>query len=430
MSAVLMGETAGTCTNVSAVFNMVTSCLGAGIMNVPYGVASAGWAVSAVLLVTCCIFSLHASKLMGRIMIMARRAAGTEPVTGIEDVAGIAVGNKFKTMVGFLNCADLILSCTIMLCTMASTLDTSAHDHFGYEKYSCYHSLVIAVTLFVMPLCWLKSMQHLAKAAILGVVANLVLLGCIIVDAFYCVNMTDAELIEAGSRSIVTATRPAFGNDISGAFGIFAFTFAVSIVIPSLQNDMKEPESLPAVATISHVIVLLIYITIGSVSFFAYGDAPKGVVTEVMVTSFCRSLVSLCVACSLFSSVPLFLSPCGVMLEEWAIPRFPNLNEMCIRIVGRSCLLFIAAAGALTTHKVELFQAFVGAVTTTLICLLFPNFFFWRLREKLGVDLDISLASPSFLVLMILCSAFAVVVMVNGFIVDGSNLWVEIQRNM
>jgi hypothetical protein len=145
--------------------------------------------------------SAHSTTIIGTVLLMARniaKKAGNESVIEtFEDISKVCWGAIGFWVISFINYLDLYLTVAVFMGTLAASMNDLIAEFIQNSRGETadergdspieFWWLVVSVFGFmalVMPLCWLKSMDAISKMSIAGVIANLVILICIVISAF------------------------------------------------------------------------------------------------------------------------------------------------------------------------------------------------------------------------------------------------------
>lgn len=185
----------------SALMNLVTGAIGSGVVYLPYAAGECGLLLGLILICLMAWVSAHSTTIIGTVLLMARNIAkkrGCESVIEtFEDISKVCWGSIGFWVISFINYLDLYLTVAVFMGTLASATNDliaefiqngrgSTEEERGKSPIEFWWLLasVFGFMALVMPLCWLKSMDAISKMSLLGVIANLVILICIVISAF------------------------------------------------------------------------------------------------------------------------------------------------------------------------------------------------------------------------------------------------------
>ena len=366
----------GTATVTNEIFNLVKSIVGAGVLSLPYGIATYGNAPSAILpaigLITLFgILSGYGFGLIGRVCALTnttsyKSAWETSISPSTSYIPAIAV--TFKTM-----CAILAYS-MILGDTFHSLLGSIGITHFSKTMVL---STVTATVL--LPLCLLKNLSSLAPFSLLG---SLGMVYTAIAMFIRYMGPTYKLGLSTGTAGMYIADlpkhlQPQFGN--VGAMGVL--TPVTSILLgmlstsymahfnaPKFYNELSNntiPRFMKVVAS-SFGISIALFTFIGSIGFLTFGSHASGfILNNYSTKDVLMSLSRVAVAVSLVGSYPLaFVGARDGLLDVLSIKNKSSNTVLNTITVG---LLTAITAAALIIPDVSFVLAFAGYVIIVLI---------------------------------------------------------------
>jgi amino acid permease len=170
------------------------------------------------------------------------------------------------------------------------------------------------------------------------------------------------------------------------------------IVIPIVES-MQRPEKFPFVLTLGMMIVCVIYILIGTISYLAYGDTVQAAVIynfppDNKLTITVKLLYSLAICLT----APLMLFPALKIIENGLFYKLRSGRDS-IRVkwsknIYRIILSILCAAVAfgIGGDNLDKFVSLVGSVACVPLCFIFPGMFHLKVSKKpMDVTLNIAL---------------------------------------
>jgi hypothetical protein len=249
----------------------------------------------------------------------------------------------------------------------------------------------------------MKDVGFLGRVSFLGVIASIVIV---------VMMVTDAGMVAVDSARSVPENRVTF--EFSKTFeqiGLIAYSCALTITVPSLMKDMKEPKSLPKVSGIAHILIALLYTVICGAAWYAY--APDALASMSQVTdlenmaSWIVVIITICITTNLFISTALFMNPPGNAFES----LFNSEESFVMQIVTRSALMIPVIAIAFFCRDGDVMQALSGAVTTNISTLVVPHVSYIKLCKQTQ--------KSNTLVFSFICIGYAALLVICGIIYDG-----------
>lgn len=171
----------------------------------------------------------------------------------------------------------------------------------------------------------------------------------------------------------------------------FSYThnfFFFLLVIPIVES-MQKPERFPFVLTLGMMIVCVIYILIGTISYLAYGDTVQSAVIynfplDNKLTIVCKILYSLAICLT----APLMLFPALKIIENCLFRKFKSGKESMgvkwsknvYRIL--LCIFCAVVAFGIGGDNLDKFVSLVGSIACVPLCFIFPGMFHLKVSKK------------------------------------------------
>jgi amino acid permease len=180
-----------------------------------------------------------------------------------------------------------------------------------------------------------------------------------------------------------------------------------SLVIPIVES-MQRPERFPFVLTLGMIIVCVIYILIGTISYLAYGDTIQSAViynfpADNRVTITVKILYSLAICLT----APLMLFPALKIIENSLFHKFKSgkdslgikWSKNIYRII--LCIVCAAIAFGIGGDNLDKFVSLVGSIACVPLCFIFPGMFHLKVsKKKLDIILNVALILFGFAVMV------------------------------
>uniref|UniRef100_A0A1Y1MZY0 Amino acid transporter transmembrane domain-containing protein n=2 Tax=Photinus pyralis TaxID=7054 RepID=A0A1Y1MZY0_PHOPY len=235
-------------------------------------------------------------------------------------------------------------------------------DYYGYEYDIHLHMAVVLIPVYLS--CLVRNLKFLVP---LSMLANILMLAGIIITLYYAAQPPGASRVE-NFASI---------GQLPLAFGTAVFAFeGIGLVLP-LQNEMKKPKKFNStfgVLNVGMVIVTILYLTVGLVSYLKYGDAIHGSVTlDLPKDEILAQCVKLIISVGiLFTFALQFYIPIDLMFPS-VREHFSSLKRpVLVELVFRTVFVLITFALAEIVPFLDLFITLVGAFSSTTIALIIP----------------------------------------------------------
>jgi amino acid permease len=190
------------------------------------------------------------------------------------------------------------------------------------------------------------------------------------------------------------------------------------IVIPIVES-MQRPERFPFVLTLGMMIVCVIYILIGTISYLAYGDQVQSAVIynfplDSKLTIVCKILYSLAICLT----APLMLFPALKIIENCIFRKYKSGKESVgvkwsknvYRVI--LCIFSAAVAFAIGGDNLDKFVSLVGSIACVPLCFIFPGMFHLKVSGK-RID---QVANIALILFGVGIMVYTLVVSIQGFI--------------
>ncbi|KAF4695143.1 hypothetical protein FOZ60_005880 [Perkinsus olseni] len=372
------------CSNARAVFNLVMTAIGLGIMTLPLAFARAGWISGIILLVVAGVFVYYNVTLLCDGLCMNPENP-KRPISSFEDLGRICYG-KVATVINSITLHPLLLcACAAFLILLA----TSMYSLTGVLSYNLW---LLIVTILIMPFSCLRSMKEIGILSALGVAS---VFATVILVVIASVDEYVAEGIENDAITYHLSGGPI---ELISVFCTFLLSFNVSITVPTIMKDVRRPQRFRRVAWISFVFVGVVYLLITTVGYLAFGDAITNY--DTMIEAFSpvnRSdwtvyswLINICAVVIVATHFLVIMSPSAQLsdhlLEENLTKKWTNrvLAEV-VRCGLRIGLVILCSLVAFFVPSVDKLVNLLSAVFVVLIALVYPTVYYWRILQLHGV---------------------------------------------
>ncbi|GAA5810209.1 hypothetical protein MFLAVUS_003628 [Mucor flavus] len=354
-----------------AMFMFLKAFIGSGVLFLPKAFQHGGIGLSPILMIiiaSICLFAFL-------------RLVNTQLVIGgsYGDIGGILYGRILRFIVLFF----IVISQIGFVCSyfifvsgnLVSVVDVLSNCTAGIEqKYYMWMPLIILIPLALV--------RHIAKLSFTAIVADVFILFGLIVTLYF----TAEQLTVHGIGPNVQAVNPA---NFALMIGTATFSFeGIGLIIPIVES-MQRPERFPFVLTLGMIIVCVIYILIGTISYLAYGDTIQSAVIynfplDNPVTITVKILYSLAICLT----APLMLFPALKIIENCIFFKLKSgRHSMTIkwskniyRIV--LCVICAAIAFGIGGENLDKFVSLVGSIACVPLCFIFPGMFHLKVSKK------------------------------------------------
>lgn len=300
---------AGTTTTTGAVLLLLKSFVGTGILFLPRAFLNGGMLFSSMVLLGVSILSYYAFILLVNTRMKIEGSFG--------DIGGILFGKHMRRIIlgsivlsqlGFVSAYIVFVSQNLQ----AFVLAVSKCKSFIDIKY-----LVLLQLVIFLPLSLIRDIGKLGFTALIADV--FILLGLLYIY-YYDVS----TLVSNGGISDIISFNP---SNWSMFIGTAIFTYeGIGLIIP-IQESMKQPRRFPGVLAGVMVIITLIFLSAGALSYAAYGSKTKTVILlNLPQDDKFVNVVQLLYSLAILLSTPLQLFPAIRIMENELFTRSGKYN--------------------------------------------------------------------------------------------------------
>ena len=190
----------------------------------PYAVAQGGW-LSLILLLLVAMLCWYTGLLLQRCM-------DRHPlIKSYPDIGEFAFGHKGRAVVAIFMYLELYLVAVEFLILEGDNLE-KLFPHMNFKiaglRIGGKAGFVLCTALVILPTTWLRSLGVLAYISVGGVVASIILIGCVL-----WVGEGDGVGFHERGQLVNWGGLPS-------AVSLFAFCYCGHAVFPTLRNSMKD----------------------------------------------------------------------------------------------------------------------------------------------------------------------------------------------
>lgn len=377
--------------DLSSVCNVVMTSIGLGVLTLPICMARCGWVIGILLVAVTAAFAFYPTDLLNRALHMDPVAPGI-PIPTFERLAYIAYGRLGSIAVVLVLHSLLIGVCTVMFVLL------------GDCTYLLLGGLTAKWWRFVygcicMPVTWVRSMKDIGFLSMLGVVSVFATCVMIVVASVaHRIETGSAEGAEVAPIMEYSEHTIAMESDlleIVSSFCTFLLSYTVSITVPTIIKDMRNPHNFRKVSLIAFALVTILYLIISCFGYWAFGRSLvtnkkiSTVVDAISPTSedndtlngyaiATNSTVLVLIATHLFvlfaptaQALDSIVEKMMIYKTEWQVTIGRSVSRSLLCMFCTMLAVFVPNAGNL----IDL----IGAVSVILIAVIFPIVFYWRI---------------------------------------------------
>ncbi|KAG0036172.1 neutral amino acid transporter [Podila clonocystis] len=353
----------GDATPAKAVFLLLKSFVGTGIMFLPKAFQNGGIIFSSVFLVTIAAISLFSFLLL----VESRQVV---PVS-FGDIGGHLYGPYMRWAVLFAIAISQIGFVCAYMSFVATNLEALAINVLNAtDLYPSYFFVLIQLVVFI-PLALIRNIARLSFTAVIA-------------DAFICFGLIylyyyDIFVLSTEGLADVVPFNP---KDFALFIGTAVFTFeGIGLVIP-ITESMKEPEKFPKVLTGVMIGITVLFTSLGALSYAAFGSETKTVVLlNLPQKSHLVQSVQGLYSIAIMLSIPLQLFPAIRIMENGIFTRSGKYNMLVKwqKNFFRIFSLFVCAGIAIWAGEdLDKFVSIVGSVACIPLAYIFPAMFHYK----------------------------------------------------
>ncbi|KAI9233869.1 MAG: transmembrane amino acid transporter protein-domain-containing protein [Podila humilis] len=353
----------GDATPAKAVFLLLKSFVGTGIMFLPKAFQNGGIVFSSVFLVTIAAISLFSFLLL----VESRQVV---PVS-FGDIGGHLYGPYMRWAVLFAIAISQIGFVCAYMSFVATNLEALAINVLNAtDLYPSYFFVLIQLVVFV-PLALIRNIARLSFTALIA-------------DAFICFGLIymyyyDIFVLSTEGLADVVPFNP---KDFALFIGTAVFTFeGIGLVIP-ITESMKEPEKFPKVLSGVMIGITVLFTSLGALSYAAFGSETKTVVLlNLPQKSHLVQSVQALYSIAIMLSIPLQLFPAIRIMENGIFTRSGKYNMLVkwqknfFRIFA---LIVCAGIAIWAGEDLDKFVSIVGSVACIPLAYIFPAMFHYK----------------------------------------------------
>ncbi|CAO3644143.1 unnamed protein product [Cunninghamella blakesleeana] len=355
-----------------AMFMFLKAFIGSGVLFLPKAFANGGIALSIILMVIVAVICLIAFLQLIKTQLIVGGSYG--------DIGGTLFGQALRFIVlFFIVISQIGFVCSYFIFVSGNFYSVanvlSECRNFIEQKNYIWFPLILLIPLSLI--------RHMARLSFCAIAADILILFGLIVIIYY----TSDQLYNHGvGPNIIAVNSVDFGLTI----GTATFSFeGIGLLIPIVEA-MAEPQKFPIVTILGMVIVCVIYILIGTLSYLAYGDKIQAAVIYNFPPGDRLTIsVELLYSLAVMLTMPFMLFPALKIIENGIFRKFQsgsksitvkfskNIYRVIISVV---CAVIAYGIGG---ENLDKFVSFVGSVACVPLCFIFPGLFHFKVAKKM-----------------------------------------------
>lgn len=352
------GRAAGKGSPGGAAMLLLKSFVGTGVLFLPRAFLNGGMAFSNVVLLIVSALSFWCFILLVNTRLMIHASFG--------DMGGQIYGKHFRNLINFSLVLSQVGFASAYIVFVAQNLQAFILAVTKCGTFIDIKYLIILQMIIFLPLSLYRNINNIQKLAL---VADLfIALGLIYLYYYDIWTISNNH----GVSDIVQFN----ANDWTLFMGTAIFTFeGIGLIIP-IQSGMKEPSKFPRVLAIVMVAVCIVYLSIGTLSYAAYGSSTKTVILlnlpqdDKMVNT-----VQLIYSLAILMSTPLQIYPAIEITSQQLFSRTGKYNPWIKwkkNIFRFAMVMFCSLIAWIGAGDLDKFVALVGSFACVPLVYIYP----------------------------------------------------------
>ncbi|GMY25993.1 amino acid transporter AVT1I-like [Fagus crenata] len=356
-------------------FNGLNALSGVGILSIPYALSQGGW--------LSLIFLFLVATLCWYTGLLLQRCMDTNPlIRTYPDIGEVAFGCKGRAIVSIFMYLELYLVAVEFLILEGDNLEKLFPDmdfKIAGLKVGGKQGFVFLTALVILPTTWLKSLGILAYFSAGGVMASLIVVGCV-----FWGGAVDGVGFHEGDMLLNVGGLPT-------AISLFAFCYCGHAVFPTLCNSMKDRSQFPKVLLVCFVTSTINYGSMAILGYLMYGENLKSQVTlNLPIRKINTKIAIYTTLINPLTKYAVIITPIATAIED----KFPLKNSRYISILVRTAIVISTVVVALTVPFFGYVMAFIGAFLSVTASMLLPCLCYLKINKtarSFGLELIIIL---------------------------------------
>ena len=349
---------AGKGTPTGAALLLLKSFVGTGVLFLPRAYLNGGMVFSNIVLLVIALLSYYCFLLLVKVRLTVHASFG--------DMGQKIYGNYFRNLINFSLVLSQIGFSSAYIVFVAENLQAFILAVSNCETFVRVGWIIFMQMIIFLPMSLYRNINHIQKLALIADV--FILLGLIYVY-FYDVKtivahrgIADIQNFNSQSWTLLIGT------------AIFTFE-GVGLVIP-IQSGMAQPKKFPAVMGTVMIIISVIFISAGAISYAAYGSTTKAVILlNLPQDDKLVNAVQFIYSLAILLSTPLQIYPAIEITSQQLFSRTGKYNPWIKwkKNVFRFFMVALCAAIAwLGADDLDKFVSLVGSFACIPLVYIYP----------------------------------------------------------
>ncbi|KAF5276506.1 hypothetical protein FQA39_LY06575 [Lamprigera yunnana] len=353
----------------SALFHLIKSCTGSGILSMPIAFKYAGLVVGTLCLILTSIICAYCTYLVINCSNYISKVTGTTP-SSFADVAEAACKCGPSWAHKHTGLLKNVMSVAVFLgyysCLSIYTVIIAMNLENVITYYWMPINLRIYMAVLIVPFLLISYVPNWERLATISLISNLFMIGGVVVIIYYSVKDLPVE----GERTLT-------GNieNLPTFFSIIIFSSQmIGLAIP-LNNNMRNPEKFVGVFGVLNkaaFVVALLYFLVGLLGYIRYGDdTEENITLNLPNDSYAAQAVQLLIVLSIFGAYGTqFFISLEIIWEE--VKHKITKKITLINYIIRTLMIVIAILIAVAIPSIVPFMSLVGAICFSTAGIIMP----------------------------------------------------------
>lgn len=337
---------------------LLKSFIGTGVLFMPKAYLNGGMLFSNIVLVFVAALSYHCCVLLTKTHLKVEGSFG--------DMGGALYGNWLRSMI--------LISIVISQIGFAATYFVFTSENLqafimAVSNGKTHISIPWLISMQLVVFLPFSLLRDISKLGLTALIADVLILFGILVLYYYDI----ATLVRQGGPADIVNFNP---KDWALYIGTAIFTFeGIGLIIP-IQETMKSPQKFPVVLGRVMIIIIAVYLSVGSISYAAFGSKTETVIIlnlpqDDKLVNGVQFLYSI----AILLSTPLQIFPAIRITENELFTRSGRHNpyikwkKNCFRFVAVILCAGVAWLGAADLDK---FVSLVGGFACVPLIYIYP----------------------------------------------------------
>lgn len=350
-------QVSGTNGSMGAALLLLKSFVGTGVLFLPKAYLNGGMWFSNGILLFVAVLSYYCFVLLVKTRLKVDGSFG--------DIGGVLYGKWMRTII----LSSIVLS-QIGFVAAYIVFTSENLQAFVLAVSDCKTRISIQWLILMQMAIFLpfSLLRDIAKLGVTAFIAD----AFILIGLVYLYYYDFLTLFSHGIADIVSFNR----SDWTLFIGTAIFTFeGIGLIIP-IQESMKQPKRFPGVLAFVMVIITVIFISMGALSYAAYGSATETVVIlNLPQDSRLVNVVQLLYSCAILLSTPLQIFPAIRITENELFTKSGKYNPYIKwqkNIFRFFVVMMCAGIAWIGANDLDKFVALVGSFACVPLVYIYP----------------------------------------------------------